>query len=125
MLGKDGAFTYCNAGHNAPILVSGATVRRLETGGTVLGLFEAATFEEETVQLKPGDVIIVFSDGVTEAMNAAGDEFTDDGLLASLSAHRSKDPQAVIDGVIADVRTFCGDAQQSDDLTILMVRYAG
>jgi serine phosphatase RsbU (regulator of sigma subunit)/pSer/pThr/pTyr-binding forkhead associated (FHA) protein len=124
-IARGGAFTYCNAGHNAPILVSASSVRRLETGGTVLGLFELASFEEETLQLQPGDVIIVFSDGVTEAMNAAGEEFTDDGLLASLTAHRGKPPQAVIDGVIADVRKFCGDATQSDDLTILMVRYSG
>ena len=125
MLGKDGSFTYCNAGHNAPILVSGSEVRRLDTGGMVLGLFETAAFEEETVQLRPGDVIVAFSDGVTEAMNEGGDEFTDDGLLASIAANPGRSPQQVIDGVIADVRRFCGDATQSDDLTILIVRYAG
>jgi phosphoserine phosphatase RsbU/P len=125
MLSKDGALTYCNAGHNAPILISGTTVRRLETGGMVLGLFELASFEEETVQLKPGDVIIAFSDGVTEAMNEVGDEFTDDRLLASLAANRGGSPQELIDGVIKDVRLFCGDATQSDDVTILGVHYAG
>lgn len=125
MLGKDGSFTYCNAGHNAPILISGKTVRRLETGGMVLGLFEMASFEEETVILKPGDVIIAFSDGVTEAMNTAGDEFTDDRLLASLAASPGRSPQELIDGVIKDVRVFCGDATQSDDLTILCVHFSG
>jgi sigma-B regulation protein RsbU (phosphoserine phosphatase) len=125
VMSKGGAFTYCNAGHNAPILVSGSSIRRLETGGMVLGLFELASFEEETVQLKPGDLIVVFSDGVTEAMNTGGDEFADEGLLMSLTAHGGEPPQAVIDGVIADVRKFCGDAQQSDDLTLLIVRYAG
>jgi sigma-B regulation protein RsbU (phosphoserine phosphatase) len=125
LMGKGGAFTYCNAGHNAPILVSASGIRRLETGGTVLGLFELTSFDEETVQLNPGDAIIVFSDGVTEAMNEAGDEFTDDGLLASLAAHKGQSPQAVIDGVIADVRKFCGDATPNDDLTILTVRYSG
>jgi phosphoserine phosphatase RsbU/P len=125
MLAKDGAFTYCNAGHNAPILMSGTTVRRLEKGGMVLGLFELATFEEETVQLKPGDVIIAFSDGVTEAMNEVGDEFTDDRLIASLAANRGRSPQELIDGVIKDVRAFCGEATPSDDLTILGVHFAG
>lgn len=125
VMSRGGAFTYCNAGHNAPILVSGGTVRRLETGGTVLGLFELAAFEEETVQLSPGDVVVVFSDGVTEAMNAAGDEFADEGLLASLAKRGGAAPQTLIDAVIADVRAFCGGAQQSDDLTILTVRYDG
>jgi serine phosphatase RsbU (regulator of sigma subunit) len=125
MLSKDGALTYCNAGHNAPILISGTTVRRLETGGMVLGLFELASFEEETVQLKPGDVLIAFSDGVTEAMNEVGDEFTDDRLLASLAANRGGSPQELIDGVIKDVRLFCGEATQSDDVTILGVHFAG
>ena len=125
MLSKDGALTYCNAGHNAPVLISGTTVRRLETGGMVLGLFELASFEEETVQLKPGDVVIAFSDGVTEAMNEVGDEFTDDRLLASLAANRGGSPQQLIDGVIKDVRLFCGDATQSDDVTILAVHFAG
>jgi sigma-B regulation protein RsbU (phosphoserine phosphatase) len=125
MLAKDGSFTYCNAGHNAPILISGTTVRRLETGGMVLGLFELASFEEETVQLNPGDVIIAFSDGVTEAMNEVGDEFTDDRLIASLAANRGRPPQELIDGVIKDVRAFCGEATQSDDLTILGVHFSG
>jgi sigma-B regulation protein RsbU (phosphoserine phosphatase) len=125
VLAKDGSFTYCNAGHNAPILISGTTVRRLETGGMVLGLFELASFEEETVQLNPGDVIIAFSDGVTEAMNEAGDEFTDDRLIASLAANRGRSPQELIDGVIKDVRTFCAEATQSDDLTILGVHFSG
>src|SRR4051812_30470215 len=125
MLSKDGALTYCNAGHNAPILISGTTVRRLETGGMVLGLFELASFEEETITLKPGDVIIAFSDGVTEAMNEAGDEFTDDRLLASLAANRGGSPQELIDRVIKDVRAFCGDATPNDDLTILGVHFAG
>src|SRR5437870_4756534 len=80
LLGHDGALTYCNAGHNAPMVVSPSGVKRLETGGVVLGLFESATFDEETVQLQPGDLIVAFSDGVSEAMNEAGDEFTDERL---------------------------------------------
>ena len=121
----DGRFTYCNAGHNAPVLVSAADVRRLETGGTVLGLFEGAAFEEEIVVLQPGDLIVAFSDGVTEALNPSGDEFTDDRLLASLDRSRGRPPQEVLDGLLGDVRAFCADATQNDDLTIVMVRYDG
>src|SRR5207253_2256958 len=56
-----GVLTYCNAGHNAPLLISHGTVRKLEKGGLILGVFADAQYEEETVQLEPGDVIVVFS----------------------------------------------------------------
>src|SRR5499426_161885 len=69
MLAPDGTLTYCNAGHNPPLLVTAGGIRRLDKGGVVLGLFEHATFDEETVKLEPGDLIVAFSDGVTEAMN--------------------------------------------------------
>ena len=72
VLGADGRLTYCNAGHNPPILVGRNGVRRLETGGLILGLFPHATYEEETFQLEDGDTLVVFSDGVTEALNAGG-----------------------------------------------------
>jgi sigma-B regulation protein RsbU (phosphoserine phosphatase) len=125
MLGPDGSLTYCNAGHNAPLLVSASGIRRLETGGVVLGLFEQATFEQETVTLLRGDVIVAFSDGVTEAMNADGEEFTDDRLLACAEAHRGESPQQVMEALLADVHTFCAGAPQGDDVTVVLVRYNG
>jgi sigma-B regulation protein RsbU (phosphoserine phosphatase) len=125
MLAPDGSLTYCNAGHNAPLLVSAAGIRRLETGGVVLGLFDTASFEQETVKLAPGDLIVLFSDGVTEAMNAEGEEFTDDRLIACANAHRGESPQQVLDALLADVHTFCAGEAQSDDVTAVLVRYNG
>ncbi len=125
ILAADGTFTYTNAGHNAPVLVSASGVRRLETGGLVLGLFEHAAFDEETLVLAPGDFIVAFSDGVTEAFNVAGDEYTDDRLLASIDRHRSKAPRALLDGLLGDVKVFAGEATQNDDLTLVMVRFDG
>jgi serine phosphatase RsbU (regulator of sigma subunit)/pSer/pThr/pTyr-binding forkhead associated (FHA) protein len=125
MLAPDGSLTYSNAGHNAPFVVGSQAVRRLDTGGLVLGLFEHAAFEQETVALAPGDVIVAFSDGVSEALNEAGDEYTDERLLASVNAHRHKPPQQLLDGLLADVHAFCGDATPSDDVTLVIVRYEG
>ena len=121
----NGSLTYTNAGHNPPLLVSQHGIRRLETGGMVLGFFDEAPFQEETVALAPGDFVLAFSDGVTEALNPAGEEFTDDRLLACVERHRSHGPQAAVDAVLADVRAFCGDATQSDDVTVVLVRYNG
>jgi serine phosphatase RsbU (regulator of sigma subunit) len=125
MLSPDGSLTYCNAGHNAPLLVSASDIRRLETGGVVLGLFEDAIYEQETVTLRPGDIVVAFSDGVTEAMNADGEEFTDDRLLACAEAHRSESPQQMMEALLADVHTFCAAAPQGDDITVVLVRFNG
>jgi len=125
ILGADGTFTYCNAGHNPPLLVSASGIRRLDQGGVVLGLFEQAAFEEETLTLEKGDLIIAFSDGVTEAMNPDNEEFTDDRLLACANAHRGEPPQQIMNALLGDVQTFCAGATQSDDVTVVMVRYIG
>jgi sigma-B regulation protein RsbU (phosphoserine phosphatase) len=125
MLAPDGTLTYCNAGHNAPLLVSATAIRRLEVGGVVLGLFDSASFEEETLKLEPGDLIVLFSDGVTEAMNAEGEEFTDDRLIACANAHRGEAPQQVLEALLADVQAFCAGEAQSDDVTAVLVRYNG
>ena len=125
MLGSDGRLTYCNAGHNPPLLVSSSGIRRLDTGGIVLGLFEHAAFEEETVSLAPGDFVVLFSDGVTEALNPEGEEFMDERLLDCVEAHRQEGPQQVLDALLADVRAFCADASQSDDVTAVLVKYNG
>jgi serine phosphatase RsbU (regulator of sigma subunit) len=120
MLSPDGSLTYCNAGHNAPLLVTASGIRRLETGGVVLGLFDTATFEEETLKLEPGDLIVLFSDGVTEAMNSESEEFT-----ACANAHLGETPQQVLDALLADVHAFCAGEPQSDDVTAVLVRYNG
>jgi serine phosphatase RsbU (regulator of sigma subunit) len=125
ILGPDGSFLYCNAGHNPPFLISANGVRRLETGGVVLGLFEHAAFDEEALTLQPGDFIVAFSDGVSEAMNEAGDEFSDDRLLACIDANRKQSPQVILDALLKAVRGFCGEAPQSDDVTLVMVRFDG
>jgi sigma-B regulation protein RsbU (phosphoserine phosphatase) len=91
----------------------------------VLGLFEQAGFEQETIALSPGDVIVAFSDGVTEALNEAGEEYMDDRLLACIDRYKAKPPQDILAAVMADVRAFAGEAMPNDDVTIVMVRYGG
>jgi sigma-B regulation protein RsbU (phosphoserine phosphatase) len=128
VLASDGAFTFTNGGHNAPVLVTSNGVRRLETGGMVLGLFEHAQFEEECVQLRPGDFVVAFSDGVTEAVNPAGEEFMDDRLLESIDRHRAigaKSAPQFLERLLSDVRAFCEGEPPRDDITLVMVRYDG
>ena len=125
ILSRDGSLAYSNAGHNAPVLVTRAGMSRLEKGGVVLGVFEDAAFEQGALTLSPGDVIVAFSDGVTEARNPADEEFTDERLLDALAPLCGASPQAIVDAVAAAVRAFCGDATPVDDVTIVAVRYEG
>ena len=122
-LEPDGRLTYCNAGHNPPLVVGKAGVRRLEVGGPIVGLFEHAVFEEETVLLAPNDWPIVFSDGVSEAMSASGDEYGEERILAVVDRDTSLAPADLLQAIFADVRTFTKGAPQSDDITALVLRY--
>jgi serine phosphatase RsbU (regulator of sigma subunit) len=122
-LAPDGRLTYSNAGHNPPLLIRGHLVQRLETGGLILGLFPQAVYEEETIELEPGDVLVIFSDGVTEAFNNAGEEFGEPRLLACLNAHRACEPAELLQKVLSSVRQFAATAAQSDDVTALVLRY--
>ncbi len=91
----------------------------------VLGLFEHAAFEEETLTLEPGDFIVAFSDGVTEALNEQGEEFTDDRLLACVDA---TDEAAAADSRRPPrrrARVLPARRPQNDDVTVVMVRYGG
>jgi sigma-B regulation protein RsbU (phosphoserine phosphatase) len=124
ILGADGCLTYSNAGHNPPILVGRNGVRRLETGGLILGLFPHATYEEETVQLEDGDTLIVFSDGVTDAVNEAGDEFGEERLLPCVGEHLGCATDVLLDRILATVRNFAASAAQNDDVTALVLRYS-
>src|SRR5215208_6881901 len=120
-LRADGRLTYCNAGHNPPLVISttksGQTIRRLECGGPIVGLFEAATFDEETVTLWPGDWLIVFSDGVSEAMSASGDEYGEARIVSVVETHKNLEPRQLLEALFADVRDFTRGAPQSDDIT--------
>jgi phosphoserine phosphatase RsbU/P len=125
-LRPDGRLTYCNAGHNPPLVISkDGNVRRLDQGGPIVGLFEMAKFDEETITLTPGDWLIVFSDGVSEAMSATGDEYGDDRIVKCVNANFALQPRQLLEALFADVRLFAKGAAQSDDITGMVLRYGG
>jgi sigma-B regulation protein RsbU (phosphoserine phosphatase) len=121
----DSRLTYSSAGHNPPLLVGRTGVRRLERGGLILGTFPDTQFEEETVPLDPGDVLVVFSDGITEALNRDGAEFGEARLLSSIITNRDTAAQTLLERILADVKGFSVGVEQSDDLTALVLRYTG
>ena len=126
ILGADGTFTYSNAGHNPPILVTAQRRAPARDGRRwCSGCSSRRPSRRRRCSSQPGDFIVTFSDGVTEALNVAGEEFTDERLLAAVEACRHDAPQQIVDGILARLRQFCGGATQTDDITVVLVRYDG
>jgi phosphoserine phosphatase RsbU/P len=125
VLDGKGRVVSCNAGHNPPFVFGRSGMRRLQCGGPPLGLFEDIPFDEEAVQLESGDWIIVFSDGVSEALSVSGEEFTDARITAAITPHYDSGPSVLLEALISAVKAFASGAVQSDDVTALAVKYRG
>jgi sigma-B regulation protein RsbU (phosphoserine phosphatase) len=119
---RTGSLLYTNAGHLPPILVRGGTAAPLSGDGMVVGLLPNISYEQQTVELQPGDLLAVFSDGIPEAENAAGDMFEAHRLAEILvqNAHRPLDE--IIRMAMEGVRTWAPDFENQDDTTILLAR---
>jgi hypothetical protein len=119
--------SYINAGHLPALLVrerfGKPDVWRLEQGGgPVLGVLPGARYKQAELDIEPGDLLVVFSDGVSEAANAEGAEFGEEGIIESVKREWRNSAGGVCDGVLADVRTFLGDELPHDDQTLMVVR---
>jgi len=118
---------YINAGHPPPLLIrrrddSPAAIDRLTAGGPVLGVLEAARYSVEQTPAAPGDILVLFSDGLVEATNGAGEFFGDDRLLAAVRQSADLPARTLVDAVLSAVRTFTGGRPAEDDQTLLIVR---
>ena len=119
-----GTVSGANAGHCPLILVppSGAPRLVLRSSGTVLGLFPPRAYTAERIELEARDVVVLYSDGVTEAERANDDQFGEERLLRFLAGCAAAEPKAAVDALLAEVRRFADGAPQNDDLTILAIR---
>ena len=119
-----GSLMYSNAGHWPAYLIGPQTdsaVQALPRTGLPIGIVKNATWERAVAQLAPGDVLVLYTDGITEARNSQGAFFDEDGLLESVQANLGRSAQAMKDAVIADVEEFVGDAPQADDVALMVV----
>ena len=114
---------YSNAGHNHPLLVrKSGRVERLDVGGPVIGAFPDIEYSSAAVQLEPDDVLFFFTDGLSEAMNAGGEEYGEARIERFVVGCRHQDPQAILNGILADVRTFDPTHPPQDDTTIVTLK---
>jgi len=116
--------TYCNAGHNAPVLVrANGSVERLHCGGLVLGLAVEAPYEQGTVKLNPGDRLLLFTDGLTEANSIDGEEFGEERLIETAVQNRGLSATALEEKLLASAAAF--SSSFTDDVTLVVVAVSG
>jgi sigma-B regulation protein RsbU (phosphoserine phosphatase) len=112
---------YANAGHNPPLLVrADGSVERLGVGGMVLGIFPDNAYDQSEVSLGPGDRLLFYTDGITEARSPAGDEYEETRLVSAALAARRTGVEAIKDAILADVNAFTG-GHFDDDATLIVV----
>lgn len=121
---KSGMFEYTNAGHNPPLIVAadGGVEYMKIPGGFVVGVMENVRCEDRKVQLKPGDTIFLYTDGVTEAMDPEQKQFSETRLKAALEKVKTAGPKEMIEAVRREVFSFARGASQSDDITMLAIK---
>ena len=119
---------YVNAGHNAPVLLRPAvpdgpcTEQRLETGGPVLGIFTDVQYEQGHLQLQPYDVLIGYTDGISEAMTTAYEEWGEERLIAAAKMSTQRSAQDIVTAVVQRVDRFTAGAEQNDDLSLVVLK---
>ena len=122
------ALTYVNAGHNPPMVFRERDVRevvRLDTGGPVIGLMPECVYQQGCVTLAAGDVLVAYTDGVSEAMNAADEEWGEERLMDAVGPNRGLTARALIDRLMTSADVFVAGAPQHDDMTLVVVRATG
>jgi phosphoserine phosphatase RsbU/P len=113
--------TYVNAGHNSPLLVrTDGKIEYIEATGMPIGVFDGVSWESRSVSLSPGDRLLVFTDGIPEAINAAGDFYSDERLEKFAADNRALPIDVFATTLINDVSTFVADAPRSDDITLML-----
>ena len=117
--------TYCNAGHDAPVSLFKNNITRLTEGGLLMGCFDFAEYEQKDKQIQPGELLLIFSDGVTEAMNDNHQEFGEEKLISIVKSNQNPKAKELIEKIVAEVRVHSNKVEQSDDITLLAIKRSG
>jgi phosphoserine phosphatase RsbU/P len=119
---ETGMLTYTNAGHLPPILIHNGSSTLLDINGTVVGAFPASKYDESKIKLHPGDLLVCYTDGITEPENEYGEMFGEERLIELVSKNQDRDDNRVIEVVMDAVRQWTGAPELSDDMTVLLAR---
>lgn len=114
--------TYTNAGHLPPVVFRRGRMERLREGGTVVGLFESTAYEQAEIQLELGDVVLAFTDGITEPENIYGEEFGEERVLKVVGRSLYAPPEVIVDEVYRSVSDWTGSPELQDDMTLVIAK---
>jgi serine phosphatase RsbU (regulator of sigma subunit) len=122
----EGRLVYCNAGHNPPLLIrSSGEVDRLKAVGTALGILPGLSYQEESRKFSAGDLLAIYSDGLTESENPAGEEFGELRLTELLGNHSAARAEDIVEQVLQALDAWTGSTPPADDITLVVVRATG
>lgn len=120
---KENIIKYCNAGHNPPFLFTdNSKTQKLEIGGVVVGMIPNSKFQEGIIEINENDVLILYSDGVTEAMNAAAEEFGEEKMLDIVRTNLKSTAEEIVQKILDEVKEHSKKVEQSDDITIMVIK---
>jgi len=123
LLSSQNKITFCNAGHNEPILIDhDGEVTRLKEGGIVVGILPEVTYEEKTIDFPADSILVVYSDGITEAMDTNEEEFGEEKLIDLIKVNRNLSASDLIKLIIKTVNDHAGNAEQMDDMTLVVIK---
>ena len=114
--------TYCNAGHNPPLYFSNGKFRRLTTGGTVVGIFPDADFDQETIHLRPSDVFLAYTDGIVESVNEYGEEFGEERLIDLIRTNQALGADDLQRIIVENVLDWAYEEERDDDMTLIVAK---
>lgn len=120
---ETGLFTYCNGGHNTPLLMrSSGEIIRLDKGGLPIGMMQAITYIEDTVEFESGDVLIIYSDGITESVNDKEEEFEESRLIEVVKNNLNRSASGIRDRIDEALSKFVGATAPVDDMTLMIIK---
>jgi sigma-B regulation protein RsbU (phosphoserine phosphatase) len=124
---KDRSLVYSNAGHNQPLLFRAAarSIETMEVTGVALGMMAGMEYEQRHVALESGDILLLYTDGIVEAMNGEEELFGPERLRSSLAAAKGLSAQGILDNILHDLRQFTNGEEQSDDITAVVIKVEG
>jgi phosphoserine phosphatase RsbU/P len=123
--GREGGVTLANAGHCPPVVLAGGRAAVVPPTSVPIGMFADAPFPADRFTLAPGDTLIAYTDGVSEAVDPAGAEYGSERLILAAGRHADLAPSRLVDGCLADLERFRREAERPDDVTLFALRRAG
>lgn len=120
---QNGTLTYSNGGHNAPMLVrTSGDVERLDTGGLPIGMMQGVAYEEASIVFQPGDVLVIYSDGITESINERDEEFEEERLIEVVKNNLGRSASGIRDRIDEALSRFVGTTAPVDDMTLMIIK---